>query len=70
MGEASAYGSLFARGSLLREAGHELVFVSGTASIDQQGRIVARGDAKGQLRCMSPTRPACWAPLGWAWQTQ
>ena len=29
-----------------------LVFVSGTASIDRQGRIVAPGDAKGQLRCM------------------
>jgi enamine deaminase RidA (YjgF/YER057c/UK114 family) len=52
MGEASDYGSLFARGSLLREAGHELAFVSGTASIDQQGHVVAPGDGKGQLRCM------------------
>jgi enamine deaminase RidA (YjgF/YER057c/UK114 family) len=52
MGEASEYGSFFARGSLLREAGQRLGFLSGTASIDQQGRIVARGDAKGQLQCM------------------
>lgn len=52
MGEARAYGSFFARGSLLREAGQRLVFVSGTASIDQEGRIVAPGDAKGQLRCL------------------
>ena len=52
MGEARAYGSFFSRGSLLREAGQRLAFVSGTASIDQQGRIVAPGDAKGQLRCM------------------
>jgi enamine deaminase RidA (YjgF/YER057c/UK114 family) len=64
MGEASAYGSLFARGSLLREAGHELVFVSGTASIDQQGRIVARGDAKGQLRCMLANAAGVLAPAG------
>ena len=52
MGEASAYGSFFARGSLLQESGHRLAFLSGTASIDQQGRIVAPGDAKGQLSCM------------------
>jgi len=52
MGEASAYGSFFARGSLLREGGQRLAFLSGTASIDQQGRIVAPGDAKGQLCCM------------------
>jgi enamine deaminase RidA (YjgF/YER057c/UK114 family) len=52
MGEASDYGSFFARGALLREPGQELAFLSGTASIDQQGRIVAPGDAKGQLRCM------------------
>ena len=52
MGEARAYGSFFARGSLLRESGHRLAFVSGTASIDDKGRVVAPGDAKGQLRCM------------------
>jgi len=52
MGEARAYGSFFARGTLLRQAGQRLAFVSGTASIDLQGRIVAPGDAKGQLRCM------------------
>jgi enamine deaminase RidA (YjgF/YER057c/UK114 family) len=52
MGEASAYGSFFARGSLLRGSGHTLAFLSGTASVDEQGRVVAPGDAKGQLRCM------------------
>jgi enamine deaminase RidA (YjgF/YER057c/UK114 family) len=52
MGEARDYGSFFARGSLLRDSERNLVFVSGTASIDRQGRIVAPGDAKGQLRCM------------------
>jgi enamine deaminase RidA (YjgF/YER057c/UK114 family) len=52
MGEASLYGSHFARGSLLRAFGEQLAFVSGTASIDEQGNVVAPGDGKGQLRCM------------------
>jgi enamine deaminase RidA (YjgF/YER057c/UK114 family) len=52
MGEAIDYGSFFSRGSLLREGRQRLAFLSGTASIDQQGRIVAPGDAKGQLSCM------------------
>ena len=52
MGEARAYGSFFSRGALLREPGEQLAFLSGTASIDLRGRIVAPGDAKGQLRCM------------------
>jgi enamine deaminase RidA (YjgF/YER057c/UK114 family) len=52
MGEARDYGSFFARASLLRDCGHSRVFLSGTASIDRQGRIVAPGDAKEQLRCM------------------
>ena len=52
MGEARAYGSFFARGAIVREAGQERGFLSGTASIDPQGHVVAPGDAKGQLRCM------------------
>jgi len=52
MGEARVYGSFFARGSLLRESRQELAFLSGTASVDGKGRIVAPGDAKGQLRCV------------------
>jgi enamine deaminase RidA (YjgF/YER057c/UK114 family) len=51
MAEATAYGSLFARGSLLRQPGQNLAFVSGTASIDGQGAIVAPGDCAGQVRC-------------------
>ena len=67
MGEASAYGSFFARGSLLREAGQQRVFVSGTASIDQQGCIVAPGDAKGQLRCMLANAAGVLAQAGLGW---
>jgi enamine deaminase RidA (YjgF/YER057c/UK114 family) len=52
MGEASAYGSFFARGAVLRELGQEIAFLSGTASIDQRGQVVAPGDGKGQLRRM------------------
>ena len=52
MGEASAYGSAFARGSQLVEPGRKTLYVSGTASIDAQGAVVAVGDIQGQLDCM------------------
>jgi enamine deaminase RidA (YjgF/YER057c/UK114 family) len=52
MGEASAYGSFFARGAVVRELGQKIAFLSGTASIDQRGQVVAPGDGKGQLRRM------------------
>jgi len=52
MGEASAYGSAFARGSLITEPGRKTLYVSGTASIDASGQVVAAGDIKGQLDCM------------------
>ncbi len=52
MGEASAYGSAFARGSRLREPGRSTLYVSGTASIDAHGRVVAAGDLDGQLTRM------------------
>jgi len=52
MGEASAYGAAFARGSQLVEPGRKTLYVSGTASIDVQGDIIAIGDIQGQLDCM------------------
>jgi len=52
MGEASAYGSAFARGSLIVEPGRKTLYVSGTASVDVQGAVVALGDIRGQLDCM------------------
>jgi enamine deaminase RidA (YjgF/YER057c/UK114 family) len=52
MGEASAYGSAFARGSLLAEPGRKALYISGTASIDGKGRVVAVGDVEGQIACM------------------
>ena len=52
MGEASAYGSAFARGSLISEPGRSTLYVSGTASVDDQGGLVAPGDIEGQLARM------------------
>jgi len=52
MGEASSYGSAFARASLLVEPGRKSLYISGTASIDAKGDIVAVGDIEGQLDCM------------------
>jgi enamine deaminase RidA (YjgF/YER057c/UK114 family) len=52
MGEATAYGSAFSRAARLCEPGRQWLFVSGTASIDDQGQVVATGDIRGQLRCM------------------
>jgi enamine deaminase RidA (YjgF/YER057c/UK114 family) len=52
MGEATAYGSAFARGSRITEPGRSTLYVSGTASIDARGGVVAVGDIAGQLACM------------------
>ena len=49
MGEASAYGSAFARGARIVEPGRNLLYISGTASIDAEGNVVAAGDIEGQL---------------------
>ncbi len=52
MNEALSYGSSFSRGLLLRTPGSTTAHVSGTASIDQDGRVVHVGDARGQARRM------------------
>jgi enamine deaminase RidA (YjgF/YER057c/UK114 family) len=52
MGEASGYGSSFARAVQLGEPGRRWLFVSGTASIDTKGKVFAVGDVQGQLECM------------------
>jgi enamine deaminase RidA (YjgF/YER057c/UK114 family) len=49
MGEASLYGSAFARGSRISEPGRSTLYVSGTASIDARGKVVAVDDIEGQL---------------------
>ncbi len=52
MGQATAYGSAFARAALLTEPGRKTLYVSGTASIDALGNVVAVGDIQGQLERM------------------
>jgi enamine deaminase RidA (YjgF/YER057c/UK114 family) len=48
MNEAPSYGADFARGTRVDLAGRALVFISGTASIDREGRVVHPGDLGGQ----------------------
>lgn len=47
---ASSYGSAFARGATVSASGATAVYVSGTASVDRRGRVVAAGSLAGQIR--------------------
>jgi enamine deaminase RidA (YjgF/YER057c/UK114 family) len=47
--EASEYGSSFSRGMILATDDRPTCWVSGTASIDGQGRTVHHGDAQSQV---------------------
>lgn len=48
MNEAPSYGSDFSRGMQVTTDHREVIYVSGTASIDTEGRVVAVGDPGGQ----------------------
>jgi enamine deaminase RidA (YjgF/YER057c/UK114 family) len=48
--EAYDYGSAFSRGMCVREPDVTHILVSGTASIDEEGRSLHTGDAAGQVR--------------------
>jgi enamine deaminase RidA (YjgF/YER057c/UK114 family) len=52
MNEAPTYGADFSRGARVELDGRTLLYVSGTASIDPQGRVAHVGDIAGQTRCM------------------
>jgi hypothetical protein len=69
MGEASAYGSAFARGSQIVEPGRKTLYISGTASIDASGAVVAVGDITGQLDCMFDNVRRCLPRRGWIFAT-
>jgi enamine deaminase RidA (YjgF/YER057c/UK114 family) len=47
---APEYGSMFSRAMLVSEPAGETVYVSGTASIDEEGRSVYLDDLDGQVR--------------------
>ncbi len=48
--EASSYGALFSRGVEIAWPLHKILYISGTASIDEQGRSVYTEDAELQIR--------------------
>jgi enamine deaminase RidA (YjgF/YER057c/UK114 family) len=50
LNEAYDYGSAFSRGMRLDLNGFVVLLISGTASIDEQGRTVHVGDLRGQVR--------------------
>ena len=49
--DAFRYGSAFSRGALIREDDVNIVQVSGTATIDQQGRSQFQEDIRSQITC-------------------
>lgn len=52
LNEAWSYGSSFARGMEVTRRDRTVLYVSGTASIDEDGQVVAVGDIEGQVRRM------------------
>jgi enamine deaminase RidA (YjgF/YER057c/UK114 family) len=49
--EALTYGSAFSRGALIHEPDVNLIQVSGTAAIDEQGQSLYAGDVRAQIDC-------------------
>jgi len=48
LNEATCYGSAFARGLKLELGNYKLLIISGTASVDDEGRTVHKGDFRAQ----------------------
>lgn len=67
MNEATAYGSSFSRGMLVRTPTSTMAYVSGTASIDSQGRVVHEGDVPGQTHRMLDNVSALLQESGMDW---
>ncbi len=64
LNRTSDYGVAFERGVRLDFPGRSLVFISGTASIDNRGAIVCGGDVVGQTRRMIENIDALLAEAG------
>jgi len=62
--EAFRYGSAFSRCAIVRGASEDLVEISGTAAIDEQGRSVHPGDIRAQVRCTLEKVAALIEPAG------
>ena len=52
LNEAPVYGSRFSRGLVVTRDDRSIAYVSGTASIDDQGQVLHVGDIEGQIRRM------------------
>jgi len=48
LNEAYDYGSAFSRGLRIEMGNHDLIFISGTASVDEKGDTVHKGDFRAQ----------------------
>ena len=52
MNEADSYGSAFSRGTTVTRDDRVAIYISGTASIDEEGEVVCVGDIQGQVKRM------------------
>ncbi len=68
LNEAPAYGSAFSRGLRLDFNGFVVLLISGTASIDEQGRTVHVGDLRAQTRRTFTNITALLAAEGATWK--
>jgi enamine deaminase RidA (YjgF/YER057c/UK114 family) len=68
LNEASVYGSAFSRGMRIDLDGLAILLISGTASIDEQGRTVHVGDIRAQTRRTFANITALLASEGAAWK--
>lgn len=62
--EAFRYGSAFSRCAVIHGAAEDLVEISGTAAIDEQGRSLHPGDIRAQVRCTLDKVAALIEPAG------
>ncbi len=67
LNEAYAYGSAFSRGMRIDLNGLTILLISGTASIDDEGKTVHVGDLRGQLRRTFENISALLASEGATW---
>jgi enamine deaminase RidA (YjgF/YER057c/UK114 family) len=68
LNEATEYGSAFSRGLRLEFGNVVVLLISGTASIDEQGRTVHAGDFRAQLRRTFSNITALLASEGATWK--
>jgi 2-iminobutanoate/2-iminopropanoate deaminase len=67
LNEAYAYGSAFSRGMRIDLNGLTILLISGTASIDDEGRTVHEGDLRAQTRRTFDNISALLASEGATW---